>query len=147
MTDWATRLPKLTPSERNALWNNARKKESSDPKARELVEIIEKSGLDYRDRKTVRLDDPIGRSIERIVFSTKGREAAIAASQAGQPALAGVDPLLSGELGIDYCAHNEATIQAGYLVNNMMEQEGFIAVGSGKMPEDCVAKTGALFRK
>jgi len=46
------------------------------------------------------------------------------------PALAGVDPLLQGELGPQYGRRNEATIQAGYLVKGFMEGQGYQEMGT-----------------
>ena len=96
--------------ERHQLWLNA--KAATGEEAKILVKLIENSGLDYlADKaKSVTLDSPIGRKLEKIVFSPDGKKAAIESTKAGLPAIAGVDPLLQAGLGEDYNPHNEATI-------------------------------------
>jgi hypothetical protein len=110
-----------------------------------LVELIETSGLDYLDRKSVALDDPIGKKMQLIIFSEEGKRAACEATEQGLPALAGLDPLLARALGRDYGPHNEATVQAGYLVTNMMRQLGYRDAGQGQLPSGCVARSGRIF--
>lgn len=139
------RLKNLKPSERHALWSNAKKRESDNEQAKAIVRLIETSGLEYRAGGSVRLDDAIGKAMHRVIFSKEGKQAAFEATTKGLPALAGVDPLLATALGDDYGKHNEATIQAGYLVTNMMEQSGYKQAGSGPLPPVCVAKTGLIF--
>jgi hypothetical protein len=126
---------------------NAKKRPESDVAARALVQMIEASGLDYKAGQSVRLDDHIGKAVSRIVFSPEGKQAALEATARGLPALAGLDPLLSRALGPDYGSHNESTVQAGYLVTNMMRQLGYEISGSGSLPSGCTGKTGAVFAR
>ncbi len=144
--DWTKKLPTLSAKEIGNLAENAGKKADTDPKARELLDLILASGRLAAPTENVRLDDAVGKAMEAIIFSRVGKSAALAAVRAGIPALAGVDPLLQAELGNVYGPGNEATSQAGYLVNNMMGQEGYIEDGSARMPSGCVAKTGKIFR-
>lgn len=88
----------MLPTERQALWQNA-KRRSELPEARAIIELIEASGLDYRANESVRLDDEIGRAMQKVVFSPEGRAAALEATEKGLPALAGVDPLLQDAAG------------------------------------------------
>jgi hypothetical protein len=138
-------LKKLKPSERHALWSNAKKRENDNEQAKAIVCLIETSGLEYRAGGSVRLDDAIGKAMHCVIFSEEGKKAAFEATAKGLPALAGVDPFLATALDSDYGKHNEATIQAGYLVTNMMEQSGYKQAGSGPLPPGCVAKTGLVF--
>ena len=141
-------LTRRTPKERHNLWENAkRREEAGDIKAKALKELIETSGLDYKSSAEITLDSPIGRKMERVIFGSEGKHAALDATKNRLPALAGVDPLLSKALGADYGSHNAATIQAGYLVKNMMLQLGYEDAGPAPLPPGCVAKTGRLFRK
>ena len=139
------RLKRLKPSERHALWSNAKKRDNDNEQAKAIVHLIETSGLEYRAGGSMRLDNAIGKAMHRVIFSEVGKKAAFEATESGLPALAGVDPLLATALGKDYGKHNEATIQAGYLVTNMMEQSGYKQAGSGPLPLGCVAKTGLVF--
>jgi hypothetical protein len=139
------KLKKLKPSQRHALWSNAKKFGNDNEQAKAIVHLIETSGLEYRAGGSVRLDDAIGKAMHRVIFSQEGKKAAFEATANGLPALAGVDPLLAKALGKGYGKHNEATVQAGYLLTNMMEQSGYKQAGSGPLPLGCVAKTGLVF--
>jgi hypothetical protein len=141
------KLKAMTARDRHQLWLNAKAKAEESEVAKELVSLIEFSGLDYeRDRsQPVLLDDPIGRLMKRIIGSDDGRRAMLDAVGRGLPALAGVDPLLQKELGPNYSKYNDATIQAGYLVNGFMEGLGYKKSHSAPMPVGCVAKTGLTF--
>ena len=59
------------------------------------------------------MDHPITLRMQQIINSPQGRHAAMSATSAGLPAMAGVDPLLSTALGADYGKHNFATSTAG----------------------------------
>ena len=139
-------LKRMLPTERQALWQNAKRRIES-PEARAIIELIEASGLDYRANESVRLDDAIGRAMQNVIFSPEGRAAALKAAEQGLPALAGVDPLLQAALGANYGKHNEATVQAGYLVANLMRQAGYDDGPSKPLPSGCVAVSGMLFAK
>ncbi|GEO12604.1 hypothetical protein [Microvirga aerophila] len=139
-------LKSKLPTERHNLWVNARKRaDTGDPKAIAWVEFIEQSGLDYRSNKSLTLDDPISKVMHRIIFSPEGKQVALTAITQGLPPLAKIDPLLQAALGGDYTKHNEGTVQAGYMVTNMMRQMGYKPIGSKKLPPDCVARTGQVF--
>jgi hypothetical protein len=142
-----SKLKAKTQHERHRLWLNAKNKAAKSDEAKVLVELIESSGLDYgADKvKSVSLDDAIGKKMHRLIFSAEGRAAALQATENGLPALAGVGPLLKHALATDYGRHNEATIQAGYLVTNLMQQLGFVEIGKGALPPNCIARTGAVF--
>lgn len=150
MTNWdIVRLKARTAHERHQLWLNAKAKSGTSEEAKALVKLIESSGLDYeKDKmKPVSLDDPIGRLMKKTIGSEVGTKAMIEATNRGLPALAGVDPLLQVELGSQYCRHNEATIQAGYLVKGFMVGQGYEEIGSASMSHNCIAKTGLVFKQ
>jgi hypothetical protein len=73
--------------------------------------------------------------------------AAVKATEAGLPALAGIDPILQIGLGSEYAKTYEATTQAGYLVAKMMRRKGYEPIGQGSLPDDCVAKSAAIYRR
>jgi hypothetical protein len=108
--------------------------------------LIETLGLPYSDPGSLKFDDPIFLKMHEIIFSERGKAAAIEATQAGLPALAGIDPLLSEALGVDYGSHNDGTINAGYLVAQMMRAQGYKLTGrKGKLPPACTAKTAEIY--
>ena len=87
--------------------------------------------------------------MRKIIFTPEGERAALQAHDSGLPPLAGLDPLLSTALGPDYSKDNEATIQAGFLVADLMKQLGFekIEGTSKKLPDNCIARTGQMFTR
>jgi hypothetical protein len=118
-------LAKLSDLQRHQLWLNAKRLGREN-----VVSMIEASGLPYTDPSGLKLDSPLGRGMFKIVNSAKAKAAAIEATQNGLPALAGVDPLLKSQLGIEYTESYEATIQAGYLVAKMMRNAGYEHAGT-----------------
>lgn len=129
------------------VYSNVAQKADKSSEAMVLKEFIESSGRDYGNSEKIRLEDPIGRKMQRIIFSAVGKKAAIEAQEKGLPPLAGVDSLLQTELGNDYRRDNDGTVQAGYLVTNLMRQLKFEDAGEAPMPANCVARTGKLFRR
>jgi hypothetical protein len=97
--------------------------------------------------KSVSLDDPIGRKMNRIIRSDNVRRGMIADCEAGVPPLASVDRILQQELKSDYGKHNEATSQAGYIVTKVMREHGYEPIGQQRLPADCVAESGKVFKK
>lgn len=80
----------------------------------------------------------------KIISSPEVKAKALQAHNAGQPPLAAVDPFLRKTLGDDYSKNNEATKQAGYLVTRLLGYEP--TRRSAPLPQNCVARTGTLFR-
>jgi hypothetical protein len=130
----------LSAMERNTLWENAKRMGRDD-----LVQMIEESGLTYRDPTGLKLDSPIGRAMAKIVNSPEGIAAAIKATEEGLPALAGIDPLLKAALMDQYAKTYEATIQAGYLVAVMMRKKGYENTGRTGPLTGCIAKSGEIY--
>lgn len=138
------KLRSMTVHDRHRLWINARKVDTEE--AREMVRMIEGLGLPYSEPGSLKSDDPISIKMNEIIFSSEGKAAAIEATKNGLPALAGIDPLLSKALGVDYGSHNDGTIGAGYLVAQMMRMQGYKLSGrKGKLPPTCVAKTAEIY--
>ena len=134
------KISALSHADRHRLYENAKARQ-----AEELMRIIEGCRLPYSDPSGLKLDSPIGRAMRDLIFSEEGRSAAIQATEKGLPALAGVDPILEAELGDDYRRTYEATIQAGYLVAQMMGQSGYEKSGRQGRLEGCVAKRGEIY--
>lgn len=106
---------------------------------------IEEAGLPFSEEACLSMDDPITIKMWDIINSPEGRKAAVESVQAGEPAMLGIDPLLSAALGSDYGAHNMGTATAGSLVGRLMLSLGYKKTGSKKLPAHCVAKTAATW--
>lgn len=110
-----------------------------------IIAQIEAIGLPTLVEK-ITLASEIGQKMQSIVFSEEAKEAAVKAALAGKAPLGVIDPMLRAGLGADYQVENECTVQAGYLITNMMRQMFWKkATKSQKLPSSCVAKSGALF--
>jgi hypothetical protein len=110
-----------------------------------LKRVIEAVGLPYSEDRCLTKDDPITIKMHDVIYSKEGREAAIAATKVGLPAMAGVDPLLQVALGSDYGPHNMGTQTAGGIVGQLMQSLGYKKTGSSPLPPNCVAKTAATW--
>lgn len=93
----------------------------------------------------LKMDDPLTLQMFDIINSPDGRAACIRTTQAGEPAIAGVDPLLSAALPGQYTGENRATVTAGVLVGELMRMLGYEHAGDRALPQGCVAKTGAYW--
>jgi hypothetical protein len=83
--------------------------------------------------------------MREVIYSNGGRAAALAATKAGLPAMAGIDPMLQEALGSDYGPHNMGTHTAGGIVGELMQSLGYKNVGQKPLPDHCVAKTAAVW--
>jgi hypothetical protein len=137
------RLRKMSPEQRANLHENARRR--LDDGGREIIELIESSGLPLSSGG-MRVSDPIYLRMQEIVWSSEGKKAAVAATEAGLPALAGVEPLIVANLAERYHPHNDGTRSAGGLVGELMRFLGYELAGQHDMPAGSVAKTAALWK-
>jgi hypothetical protein len=139
-------LKALTPRQRHHLFNNARS--ANSPEAKELVMLLENAGLPYSEGACLAMDDPITLKIGDLLNSEEGTKALIAATEAGLPAMAGIDRMLSQTLGVDYGGHNMSIATAGSLVAKRMRQLGYRnSEKKGRLPDVSVAKTAEIFVK
>jgi hypothetical protein len=136
-------LQKMTPERRAILYQNAVKRREEG--GQEILDLLDASGLPLSSGHMLS-DDPAYRKMVEIVWSAKGRVAALEATEKGLPALAGVDPLISAELGDRYGPHDGGTLNAGYIQAELMRHLGFTEAGQGKMPDGCVAKTAMKWK-
>lgn len=140
------RLRAVSPHERHRLYMNAcAKADTEDGAALKL--LIEESGLPFSDDAALKMDDPISLKMIEIIFSPEGRQAALDATNKGEPAMLGIDPLLKAALGVDYGSHNMGTATAGAIVGALMRQLGFTNAGQKPLPDYCVAKTAETWRR
>jgi hypothetical protein len=119
-------LKKMTPERRATLYQNAVKRREEG--GQEIINLIDSSGLSLNSGHMVS-DDPAYRKMEEIVWGTEGRAAALAATEKGLPALAGVDPLINAELGDRCSPHDGGTLNAGYIQAGLMRHLGFAEAG------------------
>lgn len=143
MTITIERLRKTTPEQRATLHENARKR--IDNGGREIIELIESSGLPLSSGG-MKLSDPVYLRMQEIIWSAEGKKAAVVATEAGLPALAGVEPLIVADLGDHYHPHNDGTKSAGGIVGELMRFLGYELAGQADMPAGSVAKTAALWK-
>jgi len=138
------RLRNLSLQQREALFDNARRK--GGPEADEIVRLLMEHDLLVRAGGGLSRDHPIIQQMEEIIRSPEGRLAAKQAAEAGEPAMAGIDPLLSAALGSSYGEH-DTTSWAGTLTAEIMGEAGYVQTRKAQMPESCVARTAAFFEK
>jgi len=92
------------------------------------------------------MDSPTYQAIRAVIRSAEGRQAAAAATQAGRPALAGVDPLLQENIGAAYNWQSLGPLNAGYEVAAVMRELGYTEAGTGSCPNGCVARSGTRWK-
>jgi hypothetical protein len=137
---------KVMPAEqRTNLYTNAVRIGSQEAMA--VAEILVKHNLLVTSTGGFPREHPIIRCVEEIITSTAGKAAAKQAADDGLPALAGLDPLLSKELGNDYGPSFGVTSWAGSIVAEQMRKLGYKEKGQRSLPTGCVAKTGSFFQK
>lgn len=137
-------LQRMTPDKRRQLYQNALKRRENGGQA--IVDLIESSGLPLHYGEGLTSDDPTFLRMQEIIWSPEGKMALVKATDAGLPALSGIDPILQQELGSKYGPRDLGTANAGSLVANVMRHLGYEQAGTGSCPEGCVAKTGAKWR-
>jgi hypothetical protein len=144
MTYSLENLQRMTPDKRRQLYQNAMKRRDNGGQA--IIDLIDSSGLPLHYGEGLTNDDPTFLRMEEIIWSPQGKQALVNATEAGFPALSGVDPILQQELGLKYGPHDPGTASAGSLVAQVMRHLGYEQAGAGSCPEGCVAKTGAKWR-
>ena len=142
--EWTVeKLASKTVDDRHTMWKRARGMDTAEAKA--LVQMIESCGLPYSEAAALKASDPLVQKMIDIINSPVAIKAAINATEAGLPALQGVDPILSQTLGVDYGPHNRGTLEAGYWVAEMMHSKGYKNSGKKGALTNCVAKTAEIF--
>lgn len=136
------KIEALPPQKREALFDNARAK--ATPEAQNIVDLMVEHDLLVRAGGGLPRDHPTIQEIEDIIRSAEGRRAGKQASDQGQPAMAGVDSMLSEALGPRYGEH-DTTSWAGTFMAEVMAEQGYVQTKKKVMPDGCVAKTAAFF--
>jgi hypothetical protein len=142
MVEWTEpRLRALSTHQLQVLYANAREQES--PEADEIIErIFQYKLLDSLGGGLPR-HHPTIRAIEEICRSEAGKKAAIAAAEAGEAAVAGVDPML--RLNVREYGYHDTTSWAGTFVADEIEASGWRRKGRKSLPNNCIARTAAFF--
>jgi hypothetical protein len=91
-------------------------------------------------------DHPLYGEMLGIVWSAGGKAAAVSAVEKGQPAMAGIDPLLQKLMGHRYSTEQQGTVKAGEIVGELMRFLGYQKDGVADLPSGCVATTAAKWR-
>lgn len=125
------------------LYENAKK--LRDKGGQVIIDMIDQNGLSMSSGDMLS-SDPDYLEIDRIIWSKEGRAAAIAATDQGLPALAGIEPQICASLGKRYRPQNSGTVNAGYLTAGLMRHLGYIENGQGNMPDGSVAKTAMKWK-
>ena len=136
------KLKSLTLKQREALFDNARSKDT--PEAREVVGLLVDNDLLVREGGGLPRDHPTIQLMEDVIRSDAGRAAAKGAAEQGLPAMAGIDPRLQAALGGAYGQH-DTTSWAGTLTAEIMAEAGYVQTRKAPLPPGCVAKTAAYF--
>ncbi len=133
----------MSPEQRAILYANAKKHQYEG--GQDVIDLIDAAGLPLRSGG-MRMSDPVYIRMEEIVWSPEGRAAALEATAKGLPALAGAEPLIRQDLGHQYGPYDMGTVNAGYIVGELMRHLGYVDAGTGKMPEGSVAKTAMTWK-
>ncbi|TGP86401.1 hypothetical protein EN866_24190 [Mesorhizobium sp. M2D.F.Ca.ET.223.01.1.1] len=137
------KLKAMSAQDRATLYENARKRVGQG--GQEIIDLINSSGLPLRSGG-ITLSDPIHIRMEEIIWSSDGKKLLVEATEAGLPALAGVEPLLVADLGTQYHPHDLGTVDAGSIVGAVMRHLGYELLGRADMPPGSVAKTAATWQ-
>jgi hypothetical protein len=133
----------MTPEKRANLYQNAVKRRAHG--GQEIIDLIDSSGLPL-SAGGMRMSDPAYLKMQDITWSSDGRKAAIEATENGLPALAGVEPLIVAALADRYHPHDGGTVNAGFIVAELMRHIGYVEDKEGKMPAGSVAKTAMKWK-
>lgn len=136
-------LRAMTPEGRMTVRSRAAKLDTDVGRA--TVALIDELGLPLSSGG-MSLDDPLYREMQEIVWSARARQAALNAVKNGEPALAGVDPILQEVMGSRYGRTGQGTMNAGSLVAEVMRHAGYDKDGEGPLPATCIAKTAAMWK-
>ena len=136
------RLRALPLNKREALFDNARAKDT--PEARAIIALLVDNDLLVREGGGLPREHPTIQEMEEVIRSDEGRAEAKRAADGGLPAMAGIDPLLQAALGSAYGEH-DTTSWAGTLTAEIMAEAGYVQTRKAPLPPDCVAKTAAYF--
>ncbi len=144
MTAWdEERLRELSKEKLRTLYENALARPSDE--AAEIVALIHEIGVPPKASSGT-IDSPILRKMKEVIFSKEAQELGLKAATMGLAPMGVIDPLVKEALGADYKAEDRGTLEAGFMVAAMMRENHWEPKGKPqKLPEDCVAKTAAVY--
>lgn len=139
------KLRELSPEKLRKLYENALIREGNE--AAQIVGMIEVVGVPPQKYSGV-IESPTVRRMREVINSNEVMQLGIAAAERGLSPLGSIDPILQAKLGADYRGDDRGTLEAGFLVAEMMRKHHWEPDPKGrrqKLPTGCVAKTAALF--
>ena len=138
------RLKAKTPQEIRSLHSKARIR--TDDEAKRLTALIVDNNLLVDEEGGLPWDHPIMLEIEEICGTSAAIDEAVAASEKGLPALAGMEHRIVAALGENYGTHY-TTHHAGRCIADQMLSKGWQKAGQRPMPEGTVARSATVFVK
>ena len=132
-------LKSMSPDGRARLY--ARARQVRDSGGQQILDLIDELGLPLRSGGMTAAD-PVYLEMEEIIWSPAGRSTCLEATKRGEPALAGVEPMIRDRLGPRYHPHDQGTMNAGYIVGSLMKHLGYGPSRAGRMPEGSVRQNG-----
>jgi hypothetical protein len=143
--DWTLeKLQSKTPQQIQMLYTRARVME--DDSARRLVSLILDNDLLAGDHGGLPWDHPDMLEIQDICDDPGAVDEAVAASEKGLPALAGMEHRLVAALAERY-GPNFTTNHAGRCIKEGMLDRGWVGTVQKPMPDGSVAKSATVFVK
>ena len=139
------KLRERSQTERHEVWKRARSLHSAE--GNHLARAIELLGLPYAEPEPLAEADPLLERMKAVFASPAARSAAIEATLDGLPALAGIDTLLHEELGEQYRRNPAAVPTAQTMTAELMSGLGYVEAGRKDLPQRCVARTGAFWKR
>ena len=139
------RLRERSQNERYAVWKRARALHSAE--GNHLARAIELLGLPYAEPEPLADQDPLLARMREIMASPAARAAAIEATLAGLPAMAGIATLLHEQLGEDYRLNPAAVPTAQTLTGELMGALGYVEAGRKDLPMRHVARSGVFWKR
>ena len=138
------KIKKKSPKEIQALYRNAKSKESVE--AQNIVSLIIENDLFTEESGGLPFDHPVMLEIEEICALPEAVSEALEAANKGIPPLAGMEYRLVAALGDDYGGHY-TTHHAGRCIGAAMLDLGWKQAGMKPMPKDSVARTATVYVK
>jgi hypothetical protein len=124
------------------MYSRARQRDDAEAKA--LVALILESGLLVDEKGGLPHDHPVMIEIAEVCSDPSAIDEAVAASEAGLPALAGLEYRIVAALGSQY-GPNFTTNYAGICVRDGMLARGWKVTVQKPMPDGSIAKTATVY--
>jgi hypothetical protein len=133
ITPTEQQLLAMTAEQRMTVYNNAIRlgREIGDA----TVALINSLNLPFSSGGMTK-DHPVYKEMQAIIWSAEGKAAAVQAVGKGLPTMAGIDPLLQNVMGDRYGREYQGTLNAGFIVGELMRHLGYEKEGEAALPSD-----------